>query len=222
MRKFLIVIITLALIFPYFPKPVFASWDHCVDFRASAGYVTDPPPCDNDEGASSFTSYPNTYPSGMVAGWASGTILFTQSRDRNSSGDARIAGIVFTNGSQVIYEVDLPSAGQYDISLGVGDGWSSNNVGLINIDDGIGGSHLITINHGPVGDFYDATDTQYTGAAWPVSETPVTVTFTGTHLSLTVDTVSGIGVIDHLRMTQVGGATPKPCLLGLLRVGTCE
>lgn len=88
-------------------------------FRATSGYVTD---ATNDTYVLLATSYPTTRTVGgdsITFGWESAP---DDERDRDTT-DSRIAGMNFKNagGSEDIFRVDLPAAGDYRIRLAVGD-----------------------------------------------------------------------------------------------------
>lgn len=170
------------------------------DFRASSGYVADPANC-------TYVLDADTYPTvriGITFGWVGAGP--GNGRDRDVT-YPRIAGIDFAGAGTPTFQVDLPASGVWNIELGCGDWSSSKLVGSTVIKDNV--TTLITINHiAATNGLYDATDTDYTGANWNTSETAVAKTFASTTLNLIIAPGLGsIGVIDHLFISQSGGAT---------------
>jgi hypothetical protein len=60
-----------------------------------------------------------------------------------------------------------------------------------------------------VGDFYDATQTQYSTANWPGSNTAVPLVFATTTMIVEVDSSGNVPVWAHMEIEEVvgGGAT---------------
>ncbi|MGC2109879.1 MAG: hypothetical protein WA655_10205, partial [Candidatus Korobacteraceae bacterium] len=161
------------------------SWQQGFDFRNSAGFVSDPPG-DTDVLPAMF--YP-TRGSGATYGWVRPALV--QGRDRNSGQDPRLAGInLITNGLPATFNVDLPSAGTYNLSLAMGDAgyeecWVQCQIQFLD-----GGTVLATLTKGTTNQnyFYDAKGNNWSAAAWPGSNLSQQVTLTGTRLTVVVGT----------------------------------
>lgn len=83
-----------------------------IDFRSTSAYVTDP--TDHTYEISTTANYPRTSAQGNTVGWE--TITGTlNGRDRSTSVDARIAGLIFNSSTtgNMTYRIDLPSSGSY-------------------------------------------------------------------------------------------------------------
>lgn len=152
------------------------------DFRATSGYVTDPA---NTQFVSDATAYNGTTAcvgnQSVICGWE-GTA--NGSRDRSTSVDARLAGLVFidNNSATPCFRVDLPSAGTYSIRLALGDDSNSQNNKLTIKDNTtvlatIGSPTVTSAAH-----FLDATGTDYSSTSWPGGNTAINLTFSTTIL----------------------------------------
>ncbi len=96
------------------PKRAFAAWDKGFDFRATAGFVTDPADC-------TYVLISDTSPTtrnGATFVWTNTGGL--DSRDRTTSGDTRLSGINFAT-ANATWTLTLPGAGVYDIWMACGD-----------------------------------------------------------------------------------------------------
>lgn len=182
------------------------SIDAGFDFRSSLGYVTDP--------AGSYAvlgeAYPHTYATGVVGGYEDAG--FSQ-RDRNASNDARIAGCIFSGGSNRLFRLDLPAAGDYDIYLAVGD--PSNASSAYGTDpywDWYIRDTTTDLLHvtGATGanEFLDATMAVRTAAAWPGSNAKATLTFATTILRVYVPSADSKGMISHMRVATASSPPP--------------
>jgi len=92
------------------------AWDKGFNFRGTSGYVTDGA---NETYVLLGDAYPVTR-NGVTFGWLSAP----SSGDRDSTIDRRLAGINYTandGASQRDFQIDLPAAGDYIISLALGD-----------------------------------------------------------------------------------------------------
>ncbi len=168
------------------------------NFRSSVGFVTD--------GANQYfvdnISYPTTL-GGLSVGWSVGVSL----RDRNSGIDVRLAGIHFVTGSSDNFRIDLPSTGDYDIWLAAGDASSQIGTGWDLLDNTTVFQSISNSNNAS-GDFRDATDTNYSTANWPGSNTKITRTFGSTIFKLKVRdlTFNGLAAIAHIRVATAASA----------------
>ena len=177
------------------------SLDIGINFRASSGYVTD----GTGETYSLGEAYPTTR-GGVTFGWD--TDLTSNTRDRNSGIDRRLAGIVFNNTVGRNFRLDLTSATDHDVHCAAGD-IASINAALwdfqddTTVFDATTGDPIDAAN----GDFKDATDTKYSAANWPGSETAISRTFGSTIFKLQIRSASSSynSVIAHVRLVQTGG-----------------
>ncbi len=160
-----------------------SQWQQGFNFRATAGYVSDP---SNTTHVLATTAYP-TKVGGVTFGWLS--VQRVASRDRSTQVDPRLAGVDYANnGAPATFEVDLPAAGTYNLSLAMGDDgygqcWTQCQVQFLD-----GSTVLATVSGGslPAGSFYDARTKTWTAAAWPGSNLTQQVTLTGTKLTVVV------------------------------------
>jgi len=152
-----------------------------VNFRATAGFVTDP--ANYTYEISTNPNYPTTSPQGNNIGW---TVTNGTTRDRNAGNDPRLAGLG-GGGSADIYEIDLPSAGSYTISLAMGDanyGGSNNKAEVFDDSSSLGVlfSGASTIANS----FLDATGVLRTAANWPSQNVGVSKTFSTTKCKIRI------------------------------------
>lgn len=153
-----------------------------IDFRATAGFVTDPTNYDPETSNDAAANYPRVTAQGNTVGFTSSTNGGFP-LDRNAGNDARLAGM-FTdsNANLIVYEIDLPATGSYDIGIADGDASYARSNQKIEVFDtttslGVLFSGVAT---GGVNRFIDATGTVYAAANWPGSNTTVSKTFTTT------------------------------------------
>lgn len=201
--------------------PTFGAWDKGFDFRATAGFVTDPA---NTTYVIETEAYP-TVRNSSTFGWNSTTCLNPDggggSRDRDSGIDARIAGINFIGNTNTpcTFRVDLPAAGTYKIQLGAGDAGGNAQTNYIDVRDNT--TNVISLrpcNSAATPTFCDANGSTYNAATWPGSEVTITANFATTTLNLVLgDASAGSGtnsVISHLFISQVVQAsTPTITIL---------
>lgn len=166
-----------------------------IDFRATSGYVTDPDRHDCDLASG---TYPRTTAQGNTVGWE--TSLPRGARDRLNSVDARLAGIHYVSAPTTLsYRFDLPRAGDYKVRLAAGDATTPNPVRIELFDDTT--SKGVLANGAASGtNMRDATNTALSLAAWPGSNTAVTVAFASTVCRFKVGANSGTDnyIIAHL------------------------
>ncbi len=160
------------------------------DFRNTKTYVTDPP---GDIYVLSSTKYP-TSTNGVTFGWVKTSLV--QARDRNAKLDPRLAGINYANnGSPATFNVDLPAAGTYKVSLALGDAgyqacWVQCQVQFL---DGSTVLATVTVGSSKLGYFYDAEGNNWSAANWPAKNLSEQVTLTGTRLTVVVGTSKATG-----------------------------
>ncbi len=188
-------------------------WQRGFDFRNTAGYVSDPA---GDSPVLSTTAYP-TLNNGVTFGWVRTALV--QARDRNAHQDPRLAGLNFsTNGTPATFNVDLPAAGTYNVSLAMGDAgyqqcWVQCQIQLLD-----GSTVLATLTTGStnLNYFFDAKGNNWSAAAWPSSNLTRQVTLTGTRLTVVVGTDHLTG--DYTPIAFLGIAQPsghaKLCSVG--------
>jgi hypothetical protein len=169
------------------------------NFRDTSGFVTDGT---NETYVLKNDIYP-TVRAGQTFGWD----IIVSSVDRSASVDRRLAGLNYF-ASVRNFRVDLPATGTYAFHLALGDqGFAETACKIIVLDNA---TPLLTIGpHNPsAGSFYDATDVQYSAAAWPTSEAGVNLTFATTicFVQLAADG-SHPDTLAHIRLVAVSGGT---------------
>lgn len=170
------------------------------DFRNTSGYVTDPTDCVFQGGETYPATYTPAAGGSFTAGWnfdeSSGT------RNRDNTLDPRLAGLLFDTSLTRFFRLDLPSAGNYEVRLAMGDGVYASGA-YWQLYDGV--TLLATFSGATSGGhFLDANGTDRTAAAWPGSNTPVTFTFAGTQLILKMfSTGAQVSAIAHLHCKKV-------------------
>ncbi len=157
-----------------------------INFRETQAFVTDISPATyegGNNGTPASGAYPSTSPQGNSIGFETNTSAGYQTRNRNAGNDARLAGTAFTDGAiggAHTYRIDLPSAGVYNIGCACGEANYATTTAIV-IKDGastlaaIAGTATTGANL-----FRDATDTEYSAANWPSSQTLVPRTFSST------------------------------------------
>jgi hypothetical protein len=193
------------------------SLDIGINCRATSTYVTDNP----NETYTLGEAYPTTR-GGATFGWD--TDLTSNTRDRDSGLDRRLAGIVFNNTVGRYFQIDLQSATDHDVHCAAGDA-GSGNAALWDFQDNTTVFDATTGDPvDAIGGFYkDATDAKYANAGWPGSETAISRTFGSTVFRFQIRAAAvsvGNSTVAHLRLVQTGGggATAVP-MLTLLGVG---
>ena len=181
------------------------------DFRATSGFVTDP------AGGSPVLaeSYPHTYSNGLVAGWT--TNISGQSRDRDNTVNAQLAGINFNTNTasppQVTFQVDLPVSGVWTVRLALGDAGGPQAYQYLQIKDGSTSRLILDESTGTNGlEFYDATGVKRTSAAdWVTNNASNALTFSTTTLNMAIGepsgTKGGSSTIATLSLTAPAGAS---------------
>lgn len=172
-----------------------------IDFRATSGYVTDP--ADHTYEIGITANYPRTTAQGNNVGWETSS----ESRNRSTSPDARLAGNHRTTGTTVTtYRMDLPAAGSYSIKLAAGDYSYASGIKVELFDSTTSLGVLASTSTTASARFRDATDVEHTAANWPANNNPATKTFASTILRAKVgSTGGGGGVIASLYVAAAGG-----------------
>lgn len=213
-------------------------WSACINFRATSGYVTDPAGCTYalSRGSGHDSAYPISR-GGFTFGWLD-TNQFDANRSTSPT-NKNLAGINYNNtGSNSDFRIDLPSAGNYTITIALGDySFGQTNTGAKLYDNT---TLLATI--GPTntsaGHFLDATGADITDATYPgasITKTFATTTFiirlpsadfgSGTQAIATVtiasaDTITlGANSISD-RIMLFNSAPPYPAKVSITGTGT--
>jgi len=138
-----------------------------LNFRSSDGYVTDGA---DEIRADASDTYPTTK-SGITYGFTDSEAR--QDRDRSSSVDRRLAGIMFFQSGTVTLRLDV-TPGTYDVRLAMGDALFNLETNII-IRDNTTARLTIANQIMSAGTFKDASGDIYTAANWPSSNTAVSV-----------------------------------------------
>lgn len=172
------------------------SSDIGINFRDTAGYVTD--------GANEVHCASDAYPTlrgGRTFGWNSAV----SGADRNSGLDRRLAGINFSGAGPDTFRLDLPVAGSYRVHLALGDAGASHTDNKIVVKDNT--TTKFTVGPHPTAgtvSIWDAADVELTATAWPGYQQGVTHSFSSTILTLELTAASN-WTLTHLRVVGVDG-----------------
>lgn len=149
-------------------------------------------------------AYPHTFTMTTTGQSASAGFTTNQvggGRNRSSSVDRRLMGLIFDGGAgPLIFKVDVVAGATYSVVLAVGDP-SNSGTQQATVKDGAttkftAGPTAIAFGHA-----IDAHGTDFTDAAWPAGNVAQSVTMSGTVLS--VELPAGIP-LQHLRVTRTG------------------
>jgi hypothetical protein len=186
------------------------AFDQGIDFRSTAGFVTDPTGCDKE--TATTANYPRTSAQGNTVGWED---AISGVANRSAAVDARLAGIAFAaNGTPKRYRLDLPSSGWYRITLAIGDQTTaqSQSVGIYDgttLVSNVVGHNLASAG----GTFYDACGVRRSSAAnWVANEVTVVAFFSSTICRIKIAdtaTASGNSTIAHVRVTDASAPSPS-------------
>lgn len=179
-----------------------------VDFRTTAGFVTDP----TDYTYCLGESYPVTR-GGITFGWGgnSGGILLVDKRDRNNGIDPRLAGINFVVGSGVgggsLSYFQLDKTGAATVRLACGDADNAQTVDFA-IADSAGNKFTGSGATSAGGEFWDASGVIRTTPADWVTNNAASAQYTfADYLRYNItDTVNlNVGEIATLVFIEAGG-----------------
>jgi hypothetical protein len=179
-----------------------------INFRSSTEYVTDGTGEGTNSGNSGFNA-----DSGLTVAWS--VDMYSNSRDRSSSVDRRLAGIVFqaNDGTTRDFTITLPDgAGTYEIGLALGD--ASNAMPDIRAEllDNTTSFAVIT-GATASGEFLDATGVVRTAAAWPAGHVLITRVMSSTSLVLRLGkTGTGSSPVAHIYTNKLAADTTAPTL----------
>jgi uncharacterized membrane protein len=186
-----------------------SGWQQGFNFRATPGYVNDPP---NTTHVMATTSYPTTV-NGATFGWMNTALVLA--RDRSRSVDARLAGInAVANGSPATFTVNLPAPGSYNVSLAMGDAGYGQCWVMCQVQFRDGSTVLGTVTGNPnMGYFYDPGDHDWSATAWPTNNLTLPLTLTGNRLTVVVGTNNSSGDVTPIAFLGVsqssGGGSPN-------------
>src|SRR6266851_8406535 len=209
------------------------TWHAGFDFRATQGFVTDPP--GNNFVLAANTMYPTTG-NGVTFGWTSTGNNQLVGRDRAATADPRLAGMNFVPNSQppAVFQVNLPASGTYAVSLAIGDQSYRQCTSTCQIEfrDGSTSLFVLKVSGGvAAGSFADANGQVWSAASWPTSNTTRQITLSGTQLTVLLGTGTGTYSTDSVLAflgisASSSGAAPTVSLsppsltFGYLVVGT--
>ncbi len=182
-------------------------WQQGFDFRNTSTYITDP---SGDTYVLSTNAYP-TQRNGVTFGWVKTSLV--QARDRSTKVDPRLAGINYVNnGSPATFNVDLPAAGSYNLTLAMGDEGYQECYIQCQVQFLDGSTVLATVSHGMTnaGYFYDAEGKNWSAAAWPGSNLSQQVTLTGSRLTVVVGTSKATGDLTPIAFLGVAQTSGSP------------
>lgn len=185
-----------------------------INFRSTAGFVTDPANYDVEHGTS--VTYPWSTAQGNIVGleYASAN---NDNRNRNSGNDPRLAGIAFHGTVDMDFRIDLPSSGNYNIGLAAGDASYACAVTVDLYDTSSSLGSLSTGSTSGSQRFKDATDTEYTDATWPTSQTLVTKAFSTTICRFRVLWTAGLTRVSSVYVEAAAAGQPANVFLGQTR-----
>ena len=190
-----------------------ADWKVGLNFRGTAGYVTD----GSDEtyclGETASTERKTANGNSITFQW-SGALSYAL--DRNAGYDQRIAGVnLQINSTPRTLTITLPQAGTYLVRLAVGDFEYDRGYQYVQIlDDGT--PKLTVADGGGISHYYfdDATGTEYSYLTWPAGNTAVSVDFATTTFQMVIGlaTEADYTSVAHLYLEYVAappaGGTP--------------
>lgn len=194
------------------------AWDFRATLAGPTGFPGDPANCDfNDGGVTASGTSSNGIP------WSWTNLLGSlAARDRSGSVDPRVAGVcaVATGSSNpATFNVTLPSAGTYDITLALGDQANQQTINFDILDNGNVLFNVATnVNTGGPNNYLDATGTNRTSDTdWATNNAKKRLTFTTTSAGfrLNVPTVNST-CMAHLRIDAVAAISPFPAERGPL------
>lgn len=189
-----------------------------IPFRATTAYVTDSGDDSGEapDGVFSYytaANYPRTTAQGNNCGWETVYGSDNDSRNRNTAG-GRLAGHQFVSGGRTEprWRLDLPSAGDYNIRLAIGDYNYSGTRGNTVIQDGTTDVLSVTGTTTAGQRWIDATGVERTSVSdWNNNNAASLETFASTILRFRLDTVSGAAAnIAYLNVSAGGAAAGNP------------
>jgi hypothetical protein len=170
-----------------------------INFRQSVGYVTDISP-DVQMGKNAYSSTPGY-------GWTDVTSAGADVANRNSTVNARLAGVFYAQNSQspanAEFRIDC-GAGTFGLTLALGDAGDNNGPHKVEFFDGANSTAILTVSVAAttIGEFRDANAVLFSSAAnWVAGQTPKSITLSNTYLRMRVGgAASGITTIAHMSL----------------------
>lgn len=181
------------------------------NFRSTAAFVTDP--TDTQYADFQNTVYPTTA-NGVTFGFE-GTVSGGGHVNRSTGVDARLAGVNLTTSST--FRVDLPAAGDYAITLALGDQAAARSNLTITFKDTNTTLFTVSGSTPTTQDFIDAQGTIHGSAAvWVSSNATRTSTFSTTIFRAAMGDATNSTYIAHISLEQ----TSSPNGTGNASIGT--
>lgn len=150
-----------------------------INFRQTAGYVTDGTGEDWHGVGGGGATYPTTTAQGNTVGWEDSLGSLLQDRNRNSGNNRRLAGMNFagTTGTHR-FRFDLPSSGSYNVRVAMGDASYAQTVDCELLDTTTSLGVLTSGSTGAANSFKAANGSTYTAANWVTNEATHLTNFT--------------------------------------------
>jgi hypothetical protein len=187
-----------------------------INFRSTSGYVTDG--ADEDAETGTTANYPRTTAQGNTVGFEQAS---SYRADIDSARDRRLAGLAGTI-SNFEYRIDLPSAGSYNVRFAGGDNSGFGAGAYCDVKDTTTSLGVI-VNDTPVstGTMVDATNTEYTFAAWPGSNTAASLTFSTNICRFHIGNNSFDKLVSHIYIEAAAGvASTLSAVIGAARIAS--
>jgi len=183
------------------------------NFRQLAGYVTDPT-------GTAFVTTSNTYPTTVsvdsidyVVGWNyKGGGAAGSSRNRTSTQDPRLAGMVQKREAPAVFAIELPTSGVYAVRLAFGDAFSKTIRAKIYDDETLIATVADNLEVSG-GEFADALGNVYTYATWPTENQPLELNFTSGIFALQIcanNVPHGTSIDDAIAHISLEAVTQTP------------
>lgn len=173
------------------PLVVAPSFVAIINFRATAGYVTD--------GANQTYCLVEAFPTnrgGQTFGWTSSI----SAADRSSAVDPRFAGINYVAGSSP-FRFTLPRTGVFSVNYAIGDDSFSQAASVVIKDNTTTLNTSATLTT-TAGQFADISGTVFSSpAAWIAGNTPLALTFSTTSFVLNLAGAGSNAAISSLVIT---------------------
>jgi hypothetical protein len=187
-----------------------------INFRATAGYVTDATDQTYDLGA----VYPvtrSTTGTGQSVTFGWDRDLTSRMRDRNNALDPRLAGAMqqFSGSDTDLFRIDLPASGAWTVRVAAGD--TSAKYSDFQFLDSDGSTVLLTGAETSVSadNYVDATNVARTSAAdWVSNNATGSITLSGTTAYFRINPNAGVGAVAHLNFYQAASGQTVTSVTG--------
>lgn len=183
-----------------------------INFRGTAGYVTDP--TNYDYSITTTADYPRTSAQGNTIGWE-GNLGFSVDRD-STVANKRLAGTAASFGGAPNFRIDLPATGSYNVGVATGDATNASTNQVTELYDTTTLLQTL-VNDASIasGSFVDATNTEYTAANFIGASTLYAATFSTTIARWRPAVGGGVDKIASLWIEAAGGGvTNNPLFIG--------